>query len=201
MTLSAYYIDKTEVTVADYKKCVNAGACTEPRSSGQCNWNKNNGSKHPINCVDWKQAKTYCAFVGKRLPTEAEWERAARANDSDIYPWGSSRPTEDLAVYGRELEEGTMPVASKPAAAHGLYDMAGNVWEWVEDCYDKDIYKTRKGRVVSPLSNPNVCPSGGRVLRGGASNVTGSWLRSSSRHWTSPVNWYSNVGFRCVSAF
>ena len=204
--VTSYYIDKTEVTVADYKKCVNAGKCKEPDTGedilGECNWQRKGRDNHPVNCIDWQQAQNYCLFVGKRLPTEAEWEKAARAKDGDIYPWGSSEPSIAKAVYDEvgPTPEHTEPVASKPAGAHGLYDMAGNVEEWVEDCYDSDIYQNRSGVVSSPR-NKKVCPSGRRVLRGGSFFNSGVRLRSSYRDWDDPDFRNSFAGFRCVSAF
>ena len=185
--LTSYWIDKTEVTVEAYRKCVDKGDCERPRS---CNYPDK--LKHPVNCVTWHQAKTYCESVGKRLPTEAQWERAARGKEGDIYPWGSNAPTADLAVFGGD----TLPVASKTAAAHGLYDMAGNVWEWVQDCYQSDVYKERVNDVtIDPV---NSCSSGDRVLRGGSYDYSGFRLRSSDRDWVSPGVRYWLNGFRCA---
>ena len=194
--LDAYYIDKKEVTVAAYRSCVNAGQCKyDDTNDSDCNYEVSGKEQHPMNCVSWYQADSYCKFVNKRLPTEAEWERAARLQENDIYPWGMDRPTKDLAVF--EGSSGTLPVASKPAAAHGLFDMAGNVWEWVQDCYDEDVYKQRS--VNSLTKNPvNSCSSDGRVLRGGSYYDSGEWLRSSDRSRDDPGfrNWFD--GFRCA---
>jgi formylglycine-generating enzyme required for sulfatase activity len=100
--LDAYRIDKTEVTLEQFEKCVQAGSCQEPKAARHCNWGKPGREKHPVNCVDWFQAKAYCEWMGKRLPTEAEWEKAARGQDGRMYPWGSeSASCEYILTTGR----------------------------------------------------------------------------------------------------
>ncbi|RME49580.1 MAG: protein kinase, partial [Deltaproteobacteria bacterium] len=134
-----FYIDKTEVTVAQYQRCVDAGVCSSALldqsdwgSDEACNWGKPGREDHPINCVDWSQAKQYCQWVGGRLPTEREWEYAARGEGGWEYPWGDAEADCDHAVM-HDGEDGcgaysTMPVGSKPAGASpfGVLDMAGN---------------------------------------------------------------------------
>jgi formylglycine-generating enzyme required for sulfatase activity len=150
----AFWIDKTEVTVDQYGKCVQVGSCENPGSGGDCNWNKVGRGTHPINCVNWDQANKYCEWAGKRLPTEHEWEKAARGTDGGTYPWGNSEvssanPVVNIcdancyvfpgAVGMRKLayyDDGyaaTAPVGSYPAGASpfGSLDMAGNVSEWL----------------------------------------------------------------------
>jgi formylglycine-generating enzyme required for sulfatase activity len=153
VTLSAYRIDVTEVAVVAYADCVDAGACSEPDSGAACNWSAVGRGDHPINCVDWQQAADYCAWAGKRLPTEAEWEKAARGTDGRKYPWGSDAPTCSLAnfYYGvGGCADGTVPVGSSPAGAspYAALNLAGNVGEWVADWYETFYYAS------SPSDDP-----------------------------------------------
>jgi formylglycine-generating enzyme required for sulfatase activity len=139
--LRAFGIDRTEVRVDEYAACVLSGACSRPGTRPDCNWSDANRGDHPINCVDWEQARNYCAWVGKRLPSEQEWERAARGEDGRVFPWGDEPATCDLAVIesgaeGRGCGHGsTWPVASLESgrSPYGLFDMAGNVVEWTSD--------------------------------------------------------------------
>ncbi len=138
--VAGFKIDTTEVTVAAYAECVTAGQCTKPDSdSGYDNWGKADRAQHPVNSVDWHQATAYCTWKGKRLPTEQEWEKAARGTDGRIYPWGNQAATCDLAVMNKGGlgcgRESTWPVGSKPAGAspYGALNMSGNVWEWTSD--------------------------------------------------------------------
>ena len=137
VTVNSFEMAKTLVTVEQYKVCVDAKACTVPSAGPDCNWGVPGRGKHPVNCVDWQQAQTFSAWEGGRLPTEAEWEYAARSGGRDQkYPWGDSPPTCEKAVF-KGCGTGTAPVCSKPAGntAQGLCDAAGNVWEWMEDRY------------------------------------------------------------------
>jgi formylglycine-generating enzyme len=147
----AFCIDRTEVTVAAYRACVSAGACTADHLTEStcndpfgacfvhretCNWDKPGREDHPINCVSWNQARRYCLWAGKRLPTNLEWEKAARGTDGRIHPWGGATPTCDLAVWANGCGRySTWPVGSKPrgASPYGALDMAGNVGEWTEE--------------------------------------------------------------------
>jgi serine/threonine protein kinase len=196
--LDAYWMDQTEVTTAMYAKCVDAGACKPPsdtssytRSSYYGNSQFNN---YPIIFVDWYQAKNYCEWVDGRLPTEAEWEKAARGTDGRIYSWGNNYPNSNLLNYNGENDD-TQAVGSYPGGAspYGLLDMAGNVWEWVADWYDKGYY------VHSPSSNP-LGPSSGefRVMRGGSWSYTANEVRSASRFSYDPSVPYGSIGFRCA---
>ncbi len=160
--LSAFWLDRTEVTVADYEACVGAGECSAPQKGGYCNTSEQGRADHPINCVSFEQAARFCAWAGKRLPTEKEWEHAARAaNDDpmakqrDLFPWGPGAPSaarvngcgkecgEHFAQRGKkvpqlhELDDGyplTAPVKSfsEGDTPDGLRHMAGNVWEWTQ---------------------------------------------------------------------
>jgi len=128
----AFCLDLTEVTVAAFRACVGHG-CTEPGTAEDCN-SLTSRESHPINCVNWHQARAYCHFVGGELPTEAQWEFAARGTDGRRYPWGNEEPAAQLCsdrngTPGRS----TCPVASFPSTLHGLFDMEGNVQEWTLD--------------------------------------------------------------------
>jgi len=201
--LSGYYMDKTEVTVDQYEGCMTAGSCTAPLTDGDyCNWGASGRGSHPVNCVTWAQADEYCAWAGKRLPTEAEWEKAARGTDGRMYPWGNEDATceyavtDDLDGYGCGTDS-TWDVCSKSPAGdspYGLCDMAGNVREWVSDWYDEDYYSS------SPSSNPTG-PDGGtdRVIRGGGFAIYGYWARrASSRDFAYPSLDSADLGFRCA---
>jgi len=135
VSIKAFEMSRTAVTVAQYAECVIAGKCTRPGSGDNCNWGIPSRQDHPINCVIWDQADQYAKFKGARLPSESEWEYAARSGGkSRKYPWGNAALSESLLVMNTET---TMPVCSKPAGntAQGLCDIAGNVWQWVQDKY------------------------------------------------------------------
>jgi formylglycine-generating enzyme required for sulfatase activity len=180
VTLSAYKIGKYEVTVGEYQKCVTNGACNNSGNTqystntdySYCNLGVTGKDYHPMQCVSWYGAKAYCEYIGQRLPTEAEWEKAARGTDGRKYPWGNEQVSCDYAVMNDPNaggdgcgNGGTMPVGSKEAgkSLYGTYDMMGNVWEWVNDWYDGTYYES------SPTNDPAGPETGGlRVLRGGA---------------------------------
>jgi len=187
--LDAYWIYKNEVMNAQYRQCIEDGVC-----SGDLN--KYPENDYPAVHIDWYDASAYCEWAGGRLPTEAEWEKAARGTDGQTYPWGEADPNCSLAQYLGCSGE-TVPVGSFPAGAspYGALDMAGNVWEWVADWYDADYYQN------SPSQNPTG-PTGGRyrVLRGGSWYYDEGFLRASIRHRSSPGTWNSGYGFRCLSS-
>ncbi len=138
VTLSAFYIDIYEVTAGEYEECVNADGCSYNGTTSRIDRTyQNNKDDHPINYVNWFEAKTYCEWKNKRLPTEAEWEKAARGTDGRLYPWGNQAASCSYALMddggdgcGTNL---TAPVGSKPAGAsiYGVMDMSGSVWELV----------------------------------------------------------------------
>jgi formylglycine-generating enzyme required for sulfatase activity len=192
--LDAFYIDKYEVTNAQYRKFMDA---TEYKAPACWDDSKFNAPGHPVVSVSWDDAVAYAKWAGKRLPTEAQWEKAARGGlVGKKYPWGDEL-THDYANYsgtgGRDKWEYTSPVGSFPPNGYGLYDMAGNVWEWCADWYDKDYYKN------SPKQNPKGPDSGNiRVLRGGSWGTgDGYFLRAACRFDLEASVRYYYVGFRC----
>jgi len=201
VTLSAFEIAATEVTVGQYRQCVQAGACTAPNdksSSRYCNWGYSDRDNHPVNCIDWHQATAYAKWVGGRLPTEAEWEYAARSGGrNQEYPWGNQSPTCNYAVFSSRGDgcgqDRTWPVCSKPAGntLQGLCDMAGNVWEWVSDWYESGYY------AKSPSSNPTGPSSGSlRVIRGGSWSNRASYVRAALRFDLDPGYRLNYLGLR-----
>lgn len=202
--LRAYYIDRNDVTVDEYKACMKSGGCTFPHwnycwtwTHGK-DWHKTaTGSdfikgNHPIVCVDWSQANAYCRWANKELPTEAQWEKAARGTDGRIYPWGNIWDA-SKACYKRSstCAVGTYPQGASP---YGALDMAGNVWDWCSDWYSGNYY----GK--SPDHDPRgPVKSVMRALRGGAWNSSyPSALRTSRRNDEMPGYWRNDYGFRCV---
>jgi len=218
--LGAFELDRTEVTVQAYGACVEAGGCAAPEPtvlwdglleaardfySEFCNWGAPGRVHHPMNCVSWREARRYCAWSGKRLPTEEEWERAARGPGGRRYPWGDGAPGPRLlngcgteCVAGMQGVTGCLyraddgfaasaPVGSYPAgrSAEGALDLAGNVWEWTESRY-------------CPYEQKD-CTEPQRVVRGGAWNVASAdILRASYRFRSPPSHRFDLVGFRCA---
>ena len=194
VALDAFWLDQTEVTNAQYQTCVTAGKCDEWRYADDSDFN---AADQPVVGVSWSDAVDYCAWVGGRLPTEAEWEYAARGPEGFVYPWGDSWQPGLANCDEDDCEDGfeyMAPVGSFPAGASwvGALDMVGNVWEWVADWYDAEYYAR------SPRENPTGPEEGEtRVLRGGSWSNWAEPPRSGSR-WGGPRPWYNNGGFRCV---
>jgi formylglycine-generating enzyme required for sulfatase activity len=193
--LPAFYIDKYEVTNARFRKFF------VPKENYSGSFEHDN---QPIVGVTWYQARDYCKRVGKRLPTEAEWEKAARGTDGRIFPWGNNRATCDLAVMGLTVPScnrgySTWEVGSRleGASPYGAMDMAGNVTEWVADRYSGSYYKSKS----APLENPKGPSLGGlRVLRGGAWFNSPALLRAAFRTGFDPNASNHGVGFRCAKS-
>ena len=196
--VKAFELARTEVTVAQYRACVEAGACTTPKTGGGCNWGKSDRADHPVNCVDWSQARAFSRWAGGRLPTEAEWEYAARSGGRDQrYPWGNEKASCRRAIMNDGGlgcgKKQTWPVCSKASgnSAHGLCDLAGNVWEWVEDWYHGD-YKGAPSDASAWTS-----PAGSsRVVRGGGWRYDASNCRAALRDRLGPGYRYDYLGFR-----
>jgi len=194
--LDAFWIYKNEVSNKLYKKCIADGACTLPIKAERIE--SNEYDDYPVEYVNWEQAKAYCEWAGGRLPTEAEWEKAARGTDGRKYPWGNKTPTTEEANYKESKKGGTTPVGSYPkgASPYGVLDMAGNVQEWVQDWYSGDYYR------VTPKNNPRGPDSGNaRVLRGGGWRFAAPVIRTAMRLYLMPVSNeydYREVGFRCA---
>jgi len=189
LTLSAFKIDKTEVTQDQFSACIAAGACNPPG----CEWDCSKGSL-PATCLTRADAKAYCAWASGRLPTEAEWEKAARGSDGAKFPWGNA-PADcshaNMAGCGDKLQ----PVGSLPAGAspYGALDMAGNVVEMVADVYDATYYAN------SPSSDPQGPTTGTRFGgRGGGFKSDATWQRAAKRDWYDLNDSAASLGFRCA---
>ncbi len=212
-TLAAFRIDRTEVSRGDYFLCVRAGRCRD--AWARPGWTDPRGA---VTSVSVAEATTYCRWAGGRLPTEAEWEKAARGTDGRRFPWGNEAPTLERAVYGQRMNIGQPePVGTHPTGAspYGALDMAGNVWEWTSTVYDPYAYRrpTTEATCESALAAfrdlnhlglyaftgamgiPNRCQN---VLRGGAWNYWPSGLRSTNRVHHEPTGRYPVSGFRCA---
>ncbi len=195
--LDAYYIDRYEVTNALYRKCVQAGTCTPPsdvRSFKHTNYYNNQSlDEYPVIWVNWEQARTFCEWRGARLPTEAEWEKAARGGlEGKLYTWGDDAPDCKRANFTGCAGDANQAGSYAPNG-YELFDMAGNVWEWVNDYYSSTYYRS------SPASNPaGPAASVYRVVRGGAWDYYSDYLRVSTRLQRSPGDSQGSTGFRCA---
>jgi len=215
VTMKAYWIDKVEVTNGMYALCVKSGACRLPlhlrSETHDAYYSDPQYAEYPVVYVTWLQAKTYCEWAGRRLPTEAEWERAARGDDFRVYPWGDQLPDGTRANFNNLIGD-TTKVGSMPAGASpfGVFDMAGNVAEWINDIYDAKYYSG--GLTVNPQGPGGLTTIFNHVGRGGTFQDTEANIRVSKRSSVLGSNpnalvdspeWlgtYSpKIGFRCVS--
>lgn len=200
--VNGFSMDVTEVTVSAYQACVSAGGCApapttvdwsgiteqgRSKYSGYCNGGKSEKGNHPINCVSWDQATAYCGWAKKRLPTEEEWEYAARGTEGRKYPWGGEAPASQLCWQREASGQGTCAVGSYPAgrSPFGLQDMAGNVSEWTSSLYSENYSKNRTG--------PARVSRGGGWFHVGLSNVRGA-----DRRRNAPSDRSFDLGFRCA---
>lgn len=223
--LDAFYIDQHEVTNAEYQVFVVATGYPDPRGIGYTAvyerlkhnyepWNDPgfNQPNQPVTTVTWFDATAYCEWIGKRLPTEAEWEKAARGGlEGARYPWGDTEPNNTSANFAdsqtefewrsADVDDGylfTAPVGTFPPNGYGLYDMAGNVWEWCADWYSPTYYSDVQG-AESPPRNPKGPDTGERrVLRGGTWYRAVHTIRNAERISDYPDSSLNVVGFRCA---
>lgn len=196
--LDSFWMDQTEVTNAMYAECVRAGQCDPPASiksyKRESYFGDPDFADYPVVSVNWNMAKSYCEWAERRLPTEAEWEKAARGEDARDFPWGKDFPNNDLLNF-RDFVGDTTGVGAYPMgiSPYGALDMAGNVWEWVADWYGAKYYST------SPASNPLGPDSGTeRVLRGGGFGSRIYTLRTAFRAGGDPKDAFAWIGFRCA---
>ena len=217
--LDAFYMDEYEVTNAQFKAFVDANPQWQTDNIEDrfhdgdylLHWSGNNypagTADHPVVWVSWYAAMAYAEWAGKRLPTEAEWEYAARGGlAGKKYPWGDTITSDD-ANYNRNIS-GTTPVGQYAANGYGLYDMAGNVWEWCLDKYDADFYAVSENSrnpiagdetLQSILENFTSIPNDSyRVLRGGSWFVDARALRVTNRNGSTPTFTHTYYGFRCA---
>lgn len=194
INISTFYMDTTEVTQLAYKQCMDAGQCSAPDSAG--GFDPTNKATYPVGGVDWSQAVAYCTWKGKRLPTEAEWQKASRGTDGRTYPWGNIAPSCTLAHYLDCPLGNTQAIAVGSKAGdspNGLKDMAGNIIEWTNDWYSNSYYQT------SPTSDPQGPTSGMyKVLGGGGFGYGTAYLRSANRYFATPATKLAQFGFRCA---
>lgn len=209
--VDAFYMDKYEVTNVLYKACVNAGVCVPPQETSSRTrssyYENSQYDDYPVINVDWAQANAYCEeWRGAQLPTEAEWEKAARGTDGRLYPWGNEFQcrngnyddeiqVDSYVVPGGPNCDGyvdTAPVGSYPdgKSPYGIFDLGGNVWEWVSSVYESYPYNANDGREDSSSS-------GNRAVRGGSFYYLSGYVRASSRSWDYPGYWLNYLGFRC----
>jgi len=207
----SFYIDPYEVTVAEYHDCVVTGKCPPPKTHAlnkYCNYDAPGRENYPVNCIDWPDAVNYCTLQGKRLPLEAEWEKAARGGSDAAYIWGAAPTCRDAVLNDGQTtgsvagerdgcgEDRTWAVGTRPANAYGLYDMFGNVSEWVQNWYQPNALRLyAQGKLTAPSTGQR------KVIRGGAWDEVQVALRSASRYAKTPRSgksvWGSN-GFRCA---
>lgn len=196
VTLDAFYLDKFEVSNAQYRACVNSGGCTPGNRADSFTYTGYRDDptydNYPVMGVTWDQAEAYCRWAGQRLPTEAEWEYAARGSKNLTWPWGNSFDPQLSAASAGD----TQPVDSYPGGVgpFGVYNMAGNVGEWVADVYDETFYAN------SPADNPLSTGNGaGRIFRGGSfGNPDGAFYTTSRRYGNARTFHDVDIGFRCA---
>lgn len=196
VSVRAFWLAQTDVTVAMWSRCVAAGVCAPPNTGGSCNWQVAGRDRHPVNCITWQQARTFCEWIGARLPTEQEWEFAAKGGEHRVYPWGDEPVSGTRANYcdakchdahpdwtwtDRSQDDGwasTSPVGSFPAGAsrQGLLDLVGNAAQWT----------STDGA------------EGTKQAKGGGWDLYPRYLRNSGHVRLNPARWFDNVTVRCA---
>ena len=222
VNVPGFFIDQYEVTVAAYRACVDQGRCETPSGHGECNWGVSGRGQHPVNCIDWYQARVFCTWAGKRLCSESEWEKAARGTDGRVYPWGDEDPLSAQTKYGGPVGNfaddtaktvhtswtvitgyddwyaDTAPAGQfeKGASPYGALDLSGNVWEWVEDCYQStyDSGAPLDGKARTACTTHD---GAARVIRGGGFDYYAVDLRASNRVDDGPDDDVVFIGARC----
>jgi formylglycine-generating enzyme required for sulfatase activity len=220
--LEGYWIDKYEITNAQYRLCVEQGPCIAPllpdTFMGFPYYDNPEYADYPVIYVDYYMARDYCAWAGRRLPSEAEWAKAARGTDGRRYTWGDDPVTSERANFcdvncpkthaDPNYDDGyaeTAPVGSFPAGAspYGVMDMAGNVWEWTSTIPQPYPYDRLDGREEPDLRARDEVVFGDgpqRVWRGGTWANGTWWLRASIRYHAVPGYWHNSLGFRCAAS-
>ena len=217
--LGAFLIDKTEVNNQDFRKFIDAGGykntrlwedknktsqagvavldkLKEPKQPGYWKDEEYNQDEYPVVGVIWFEARAYCRWKEKELPSEAQWEKAARGPEG--YEWSFGNDWDETKANSSGKEDGyslTAPVTAFKVNSYGLYNMSGNVWEWVQDVYQKSFYTSVKGGVANPVNNQT---EGEHVLRGGPWNFGPQYLRASDRFSYNPNRGSYIIGFRCA---
>jgi formylglycine-generating enzyme required for sulfatase activity len=194
--LGSYWFDRIEVTNARYRQCVEGGGCALPKD--RQTFEDYQRAQQPVTNITWNQARSFCQWIGKRLPTEAEWEKAARGTDGRRYPWGNDGEALKHHMSNRELTTGDVEVdlvrrRAATASPYGVFDLIGSVSEWVKDWYAEDFYQ------ASPVRDPQGPLRGSfRVLRGGEWNEKSANFHASYRGWDEVTYWGPTLGVRCA---
>jgi formylglycine-generating enzyme required for sulfatase activity len=193
VTLDGFWIYQTKVTNRMFAQCVAVGACSAPKKE-ELVYSNPEYANHPVVGVTWDQSQTYCAWSQGQLPTEAQWEKAARGTDGNAYPWGADKPACDLLNLGScSGTTSEVNAFSSGVSPYGLYDMAGNIFEWVSDWYGESYYND------APPANPTGPDSGQyRSVRGSSFETDFNQAESAIRHFLNPSNHRRDTGFRCV---
>jgi len=216
--LETFHIDETEVTFRSYQECVATGQCEQiPNCPSHAAISSMENT--PVTCVTWDQAQAYCAWAGGRLPTEAEWEKAARGINGPLWPWGNTPPNCAIANFryppayctGGVIEVGSYSMIedhlseiASSRSEFGLLDVSGNAWEWVSDWYDAQYYRDAPSDnpfgptscAYDHLTERGECRD--KVIRGGAYNTFQDITRVTSRGFLRPSSYDNNIGFRCA---
>ena len=215
VTLDTFSIDQYEVSILEWKDCMNNGPCSAPATKCDLEHGEH-GNGHPITCIDWLQAQEYCEWRGGNLPTEAQWEKAARGTDGRTYPWGNQSPqcqndnamffqTGEGASTARCVLSTVEAQSDSSLSPYGVGHMAGNVYEWILDDYDARYYQ--RSETENPIGPEDGCylwQEGWKddciykVIRGGAYNTFQDRSTTFARSFSKPEVRDRNIGFRCV---